>query len=104
MASIISKHILQIHNLRSVLEQGGSGTIATELKKNQIAIAQDGSINRLAFRDNSGVFTDVANLSDTINGVALPIYSNNAAAVLGGLSAGEFYRTGADPDVLCVVH
>lgn len=104
MASILSKHILQIHNLRSVLEQGGSGSIASELKKNQIAIAQNGSINRLAFRDNSGVFTDVANLSDTIDGAALPIYSNNSTAILGGLGVGDFYRTGANPDVVCVVH
>ncbi len=33
-----------------------------------------------------------------------PIYANNAAAVAGGLVAGQTYRTGADPDVLCVVH
>ena len=31
-------------------------------------------------------------------------YANNAAAVAGGLTAGAFYRTGADPDVVCVVH
>jgi hypothetical protein len=34
----------------------------------------------------------------------LPIYANNAAAVSGGLTAGRFYRTGADPDPVCVVH
>lgn len=34
----------------------------------------------------------------------LPIYANNAAAVLGGLVAGDFYVTGADPDPVCVVH
>lgn len=36
--------------------------------------------------------------------VGLPVYSNNAAAIAGGLTPGAFYRTGADPDVLCVVH
>ncbi len=36
--------------------------------------------------------------------VGLPIYPNNAAAVGGGLTAGAFYRTGADPDPVCVVH
>ena len=36
--------------------------------------------------------------------VGLPIYANNAAAVAGGLTAGAFYRTGADPDPVCVVH
>jgi hypothetical protein len=34
----------------------------------------------------------------------LSIYANNAAAITGGLSVGGFYRTGADPDVVCVVH
>lgn len=34
----------------------------------------------------------------------LPVYANNAAAVAGGLTAGAFYRTGADPDPVCVVH
>ena len=38
-------------------------------------------------------------------GVAgLPVYANNAAAIVGGLAAGDFYRTGADPDPLMVVH
>lgn len=32
------------------------------------------------------------------------IFANNAAAIAGGLSAGGTYRTGNDPDVLCVVH
>ena len=36
--------------------------------------------------------------------VGLPVYANNAAAVAGGLTAGAFYRTGADPDPVCVVH
>jgi len=36
--------------------------------------------------------------------LALPQYANNAAAIAGGLTAGAFYRTGADPDPVCVVH
>lgn len=36
--------------------------------------------------------------------VGLPAYANNAAAVAGGLTAGAFYRTNADPDSVCVVH
>lgn len=35
---------------------------------------------------------------------AIPIYANNAAAITGGLTQGSLYRTGADPDVLCIVH
>jgi len=36
--------------------------------------------------------------------VGLPIYANNAAAISGGLTAGAFYRTGGNPDPVCVVH
>lgn len=31
-------------------------------------------------------------------------YANNGAAISGGLSAGDLYRSGGDPDVVCVVH
>jgi hypothetical protein len=34
----------------------------------------------------------------------LPVYANNAAALAGGLIVGMFFRTGADPDPVCVVH
>ena len=36
--------------------------------------------------------------------VGLAVYANNAAAVVGGLTAGAFYRNGADPDLVCIVH
>ena len=36
--------------------------------------------------------------------VGFPSYANNAAAIAGGLTVGDLYRTGADPDVVCVVH
>lgn len=70
------KHIIQIHNSRDILEQGYGGTIPTELKPNQIAIAGCSGYSggsgysgyRLAFRDKDGVFHDVANLNDTISG------------------------------------
>ncbi len=46
-----------------------------------------------------------------INGIAagtaifsLSVYANNAAAITGGLVAGNLYRTGADPDTVCIVH
>ncbi len=36
--------------------------------------------------------------------VGMPIYANNAAAIAGGLGVGAFYRNGADPDLVAVVH
>jgi hypothetical protein len=34
----------------------------------------------------------------------LPVYANNAAAAGAGLPVGSLYRTGGDPDPVCVVH
>jgi hypothetical protein len=39
-----------------------------------------------------------------IKGAVLTIYANNAAAVAGGLTVGSFYRTGANPDPVMIVH
>ncbi|MGA2456737.1 MAG: hypothetical protein ABSF85_04160 [Terriglobales bacterium] len=36
--------------------------------------------------------------------VGLKVFAKNADAVAGGLVAGNLYRTGTDPDVVCVVH
>lgn len=44
------------------------------------------------------------NFSDGAGTVTLQIFANNAAALLGGLNVGDLYRTGADPDVVCIVH
>jgi hypothetical protein len=33
-----------------------------------------------------------------------PICANNAAAKKAGLSAGNLYRTGGDPDMVAIVH
>jgi hypothetical protein len=38
----------------------------------------------------------------TIEG--LPIYGNNGDAIWGGLTVGQLYRTGGNPDYVCVVH
>lgn len=36
--------------------------------------------------------------------IGIPVYANNAAAISGGLSKGQFYRSGGDPDVTSIVH
>jgi hypothetical protein len=38
-----------------------------------------------------------------IAGGGLPVYANNAAAIAGGLVAGNLYQNGADPSLICVV-
>jgi hypothetical protein len=52
--------------------------------------------------NNVGIGIDVA--TSKLQVVGLPVYANNAAAVAAGLTAGAFYRTGVDPDPVCVVH
>ena len=33
-----------------------------------------------------------------------PIYADNTAATSAGMSSGKIYRTGANPDLICIVH
>lgn len=40
----------------------------------------------------------------TAPGASLDAYADNAAALAGGLTAGQYYRTGGDPDLVAVVH
>jgi hypothetical protein len=54
--------------------------------------------------DNGNVGIGTASPTSPLHVVGLPIYANNAAAVGGGLTPGAFYRTGGDPDLVCVVH
>jgi hypothetical protein len=42
--------------------------------------------------------------TDRLSVSTAPIFANNAEAIAGGLEAGQVYRTGADPDLLAVVH
>ena len=48
------------------------------------------------------IYNDTNYILDKITD--LPEYADNAAAIAGGLAVGDFYRTGADPDPVCVVH
>jgi hypothetical protein len=57
---------------------------------------------RIANTGNVGIGTSAP--KSKLHVVGIPVYANNAAAITGGLTAGAFYRTGADPDVLCIVH
>ncbi len=54
------------------------------------------------FAGKVGIGTDTA--TSNLQVVGLPAYANNAAAAGAGLTVGAFYRTGGDPDLVCVVH
>lgn len=51
---------------------------------------------------NNIVLSPGARVKITLSQV--PVYTNNAAAVAGGLGQGVIYRTGGDPDALSIVH
>jgi len=56
-------------------------------------------------RDASGNFSaGKVTASSILLSTLPPIYANNAAAIAGGLTAGEIFRVGGDPDQICVVH
>jgi len=59
---------------------------------------------RFVLDENGNVGIDTSSPTSKLHVVGLPVYADNAAAILGGLTAGAFYRTGGDPDPVCVVH
>ena len=56
----------------------------------------------LAIQGNVGIGTTLP--TSMLQVIGIPVYADNAAAITGGLTAGAFYRTGSDPDPVCVVH
>jgi hypothetical protein len=63
-----------------------------------------GFAERMTILDNGNVGFNSTSPHSRLSVGGLPVYANNAAAITGGLAAGDFYRTGADPDPVMVVH
>ena len=77
------------------------GAGAHVLESNQVVLGND-SITTTLLKGSVAIGTSTP--TSVVHAVGVPVYANNAAAVAGGLTAGAFYRTGADPDPVCVVH
>lgn len=85
----------------------GSGTVNFDTTNggpssaSRISLLSAESIVLTALQDAAG---QVQLNTNHINLPHLQIFANNAAAISGGLVVGDLYRTGADPDVVCIVH
>lgn len=101
-------------NLGTVLSEGYDGT-AFIRTGSFVKFVTDGAIavssipTALTFNTgSSGLGTERLRITSAglfqIPLASLPVYANNAAAITGGLAIGTLYRTGGDPDVICVVH
>jgi len=71
---------------------------------NNFQIRVAGTVYAIQVAQDGKVGLGTAAPKSVLHVVGLPVYANNAAAVAGGLTAGAFYRTGGDPDPVCVVH
>lgn len=65
------------------------------------ALARVGATLSVVLADNTGLARLTA---ASLNLPEVPVHADNAAALAGGLVAGDLYRTGGDPDQVSVVH
>ena len=77
------------------LNLGGTGVLATTAATGTGALVHAGGATLTTATLDAATSASITNL---------PVYANNAAAITGGLVAGNLYRTGADPDFVAVVH
>jgi hypothetical protein len=79
--------------------------IASFIAGKGLSLSVSGFISAIAIKPttgNVGIGTETP--TSKLQVIGLAVYANNAAAIAAGLTAGAFYRTGADPDPVCVVH
>ena len=62
------------------------------------------TIDLIISTDQAGRISATSGADGQVRLRRVPVYANNAAAVAAGLGVGSIYRTGADPDPLCIVH
>lgn len=67
-------------------------------------VIKTGIYESLRINDAGYVGIGTSTPTSKLHVVGIPVYANNSAALAGGLTAGGFYRTGANPDLVCVVH
>lgn len=101
--SFVNSSIVAAEKRLGVLACSTNG--ATNTGKCIIAINNAGTIaDKFAFDNLGRLGVGTISPTSSLQVIGLPIFANNAAALAGGLTVGAFYRTGADPDPVMVVH
>lgn len=94
------------------LDTSGNAATATALEtpRNINGVAFDGTVNitvtvAASALTGTTLAAGVHNASIShLNLALIPVYANNALALVGGQVQGDLYRTGLDPDTVCIVH
>jgi len=97
-------HLYDSGHVGIKLYKDGSTTTRATIQFNNDRIEVNFPIKALELYADDALGVGTTNPKSKIDVVGLPVYANNAAALAGGLVAGSFYRTGGDPDSVCVVH
>lgn len=80
---------------------GGAGVLNGRVR---LFGSTSGAASRAVNATATQVVEDTPLQVPALNITSLGVHANNAAAILAGLVIGDLYRTGADPDVVCIVH
>src|SRR5690348_725112 len=96
--------IITVCRLLQFLKVGGGSPLGTvSAPVGTLFVRLDGRAGTTLYVKEAGGSTN-AGWSPLVSPAGLGVYANNAAAVAAGLTVGRLYRTGTDPDLVCVVH
>ncbi len=95
------KHVLRKEDIGDI-----TGNVVGPSSSTDNAIVRFDGTNGKIIQDSLVTIDDAGKIDtpSTIKLGSVPIYADNASAIAGGLAAGDIYRTGDDPDLLCIVH
>jgi len=95
------KHVLRKEDIGGI-----TGDVVGPSSSTDNAIARFNGTDGKVIQNSPVTIDDTGKIDtpSTIKLGSVPVYADNASAIAGGLTAGDIYRTGNDPDLLCIVH